>query len=48
MTAGIDPSAIVAFDVHAHVHRSVRRAASRAAGGAEEMGEYFRIGEMPM
>lgn len=47
MTGGIDPAAIVAFDVHTHVHRSVLRAAPRISGGAEDMGEYFGIGEMP-
>ena len=47
MTTGIDPSAIVALDVHTHVHRSVDRAATRIRGGAEDMGDYFGIGEMP-
>jgi uncharacterized protein len=47
VTVGIDPSAIVALDVHAHVHRSVRHDAPRIRGGAEDMGEYFGIGEMP-
>lgn len=44
--SGIDPGAIVALDVHTHVHRSVHREA-RIKGGAEDMGEYFGIGEMP-
>ncbi|HEX6197366.1 MAG TPA: amidohydrolase family protein [Jiangellaceae bacterium] len=43
---GIDATAIVAFDVHTHVHRSVHREA-RIKGGAEDMGEYFGIGQMP-
>jgi predicted TIM-barrel fold metal-dependent hydrolase len=47
VTTGIDPSAIVALDVHTHVHRSVDRAATRIRGGAEDMGDYFGIGEMP-
>lgn len=47
MTGGIDPAAIDALDVHTHVHRSVDRAAARISGGAEDMGEYFGIGEMP-
>src|SRR5690606_36792466 len=47
VTGRIDPAAIVAFDVHTHVHRSVHRPASHIRGGAEDMGEYFGIGEMP-
>jgi uncharacterized protein len=47
MTSAIDPSAIVALDVHAHVHRSVHRTTPAARGGVEDMGEYFGIGEMP-
>ena len=47
MTGRIDPSAIIALDVHAHVHRSVHRDTSRIRGGAEDMGKYFGIGEMP-
>jgi predicted TIM-barrel fold metal-dependent hydrolase len=46
MSGGIDPAAIVALDVHTHVHRSVHREA-RIKGGSEDMGEYFGIGEMP-
>ncbi|MGY1712754.1 amidohydrolase family protein [Geodermatophilus sp. SYSU D00758] len=41
----MDVDALVAIDVHTHVHRSVRGEAH--AGGAEDMGEYFGIGTMP-
>jgi uncharacterized protein len=42
----IDVDALVAIDVHTHVHASVREEARRTAG-AEDMGEYFGIGTMP-
>ncbi|MEX0426104.1 amidohydrolase family protein [Nocardioides sp. DS6] len=44
---GIDPEAIVAFDVHTHVHKSVHAESQHEAGGNEEMGAYFGIGSMP-
>jgi predicted TIM-barrel fold metal-dependent hydrolase len=44
--AVMDADALVAIDVHTHVHRSVRAGAPRPAG-AEGMGEYFGIGAMP-
>jgi len=43
---GIDPDAIVAFDVHTHVHKSVH-GESHHEGGNEDMGAYFGIGTMP-
>jgi predicted TIM-barrel fold metal-dependent hydrolase len=44
--AVMDVDALVAIDVHTHVHASVRGGSPRPAG-AEGMGEYFGIGTMP-
>ena len=41
----MDVSALVAIDVHAHVHRSVH-ADPESADGNEDMGAYFGIGSM--
>ncbi|RFU21227.1 amidohydrolase family protein [Geodermatophilus marinus] len=41
----MDVDALVAIDVHTHVHRSVR--GETHAAGAEDMGGYFGIGTMP-
>ena len=42
----MDIDALVAIDVHTHVHKSVRGEQPRTAG-AGDMGEYFGIGSMP-